>query len=143
MAAWFAIAAVHEVLTEHREDVVELAELVDRLRAMLVQGLVAEKVVTADLAPVELAGQRATALALVFSELLSNALEHGGEHVSLSLALDDGDVVLVVGDDGRGLAGSGDGTGMSIVRALVRDELRGSLELEDRGGLHAEVRFPA
>jgi two-component system, sensor histidine kinase PdtaS len=138
-----AIAAVHEVLTEHREDVVELAELVDRLRAMLVQGLVAEKVVTADLAPVELAGQRATALALVFSELLSNALEHGGEHVSLSLALDDEVVVLVVADDGRGLAGSGDGTGMSIVRALVRDELRGSLELEDRGGLHAEVRFPA
>ena len=41
-----AIAAVHEVLTEHREDVVELAELVDRLRAMLVQGLVAEKEVT-------------------------------------------------------------------------------------------------
>ena len=36
-----AIAAVHEELTEHREDVVDLAELVDRLRAMLVQGLVA------------------------------------------------------------------------------------------------------
>ena len=35
-----AIAAVHEELTEHREDVVDLAELVDRLRAMLVQGLV-------------------------------------------------------------------------------------------------------
>src|SRR5436190_6881090 len=34
-----AIAAVHEVLTEHREDDVQLAELVDRLRAMLVQGL--------------------------------------------------------------------------------------------------------
>jgi two-component sensor histidine kinase len=78
----------------------------------------------------------------VFSELLSNALEHGGEHVSLSLAQVDGDAVLVVADDGRGLSGSGDGTGMSIVRALVRDELRGTLELEDRGGLHAEVRFP-
>ena len=73
-----AIAAVHEELTEHREDVVDLAELVDRLRAMLVQGLVAGKEVTAELAPVELAGHRATALALVFSELLSNALEHGG-----------------------------------------------------------------
>ena len=80
-----AIAAVHEVLTEHREDVVELAELVDRLRAMLVQGLVAEKEVSAELAPVELAGQRATALALVFSELLSNALEHGGGHISITL----------------------------------------------------------
>src|SRR5438876_7602430 len=33
-----AIAAVHEVLTVHREDDVDLGELVDRLRAMLVQG---------------------------------------------------------------------------------------------------------
>src|SRR4029434_863286 len=31
-----AIAAVHEVLTEQREEVVELRELIDRLRAMLV-----------------------------------------------------------------------------------------------------------
>ena len=38
-----AIAAVHEVLTEHREDDVDLAELIERLRAMLVQGLVAGK----------------------------------------------------------------------------------------------------
>ena len=43
-----AIAAVHEVLTEHREDDVELDELIDRLRAMLVQGLVVGKDVTLD-----------------------------------------------------------------------------------------------
>src|SRR5881409_1288983 len=43
-----AIAAVHEVLTEHREDAVDLAELLERLRATLVQGLVAGKEVTAD-----------------------------------------------------------------------------------------------
>ena len=47
-----AIAAVHEVLTEHREDEVDLAELIERLRAMLVQGLVAGKDVTAELEPV-------------------------------------------------------------------------------------------
>jgi two-component sensor histidine kinase len=99
--------------------------------------------VTAELTPVELAGQRATALALVFSELLSNALEHGGEHVSISLARDGAEVTLVVADDGRGTEGAADGTGMSIVRALVRDELRGTLELVDRDGLRAEVRFPA
>ena len=64
-----AIAAVHEVLTEHREDDVDLGELVDRLRAMLVQGLVAGKDVSAELESVSLAGQRATALALVFTEL--------------------------------------------------------------------------
>ena len=34
-----AIAAVHEVLTEQRDEDVELAELIDRLRAMIVQGL--------------------------------------------------------------------------------------------------------
>ena len=34
-----AIAAVHEVLTERRDDDVDLAELLERLRAMLVQGL--------------------------------------------------------------------------------------------------------
>jgi two-component sensor histidine kinase len=138
-----AIAAVHEELTEHREDVVDLAELVDRLRAMLVQGLVAGKDVAAELESVELAGQRATALALVFSELLSNALEHGGDRVAISLARDGDDVLLVVADDGTGIGEGDDGTGMSIVRALVRDELGGSLELVDRDGLRAEVRFPA
>ncbi len=51
--------------------------------------------------------------------------------------------MLVVVDDGSGIGAGEDGTGMSIVRALVRDELGGSLELVDRGGLRAEVRFPA
>ena len=98
---------------------------------------------TAELEPVSLAGQRATALALVFTELFQNALEHGGEHVSIALAQRDGDVVLTIADDGDGIDGDGDGTGLSIVRALVRDELRGELALENDGGLRAEVVFPA
>jgi len=138
-----AIAAVHEVLTEHREDDVDLGELVDRLRAMLVQGLVAGKDVSADLETVSLAGQRATALALVFTELFQNALEHGGDHVSIALAQRNGDVVLTIADDGAGIDGDVNGTGISIVRALVRDELRGELALENAGGLRAEVVFPA
>jgi two-component sensor histidine kinase/putative methionine-R-sulfoxide reductase with GAF domain len=138
-----AIAAVHEVLTEHREDDVDLAELIDRLRAMLVQGLVAGKTVEAQLEPVSLAGQRATALALVFSELFQNALEHGGGKVRIELAQRDGDVALSIADDGDGLNGKNGGTGLSIVRALVRDELQGTLDLRTDGGLRAEVVFPA
>jgi len=138
-----AIAAVHEVLTEHREDDVDLAELIERLRAMLVQGLVAGKDVQAQLEPVSLAGQRATALALVFSELFQNALEHGGGTVRIELAQRNGDVTLSIADDGGGLNGGRDGTGLSIVRALVRDELQGTLELRMEGGLRAEVVFPA
>src|SRR3954469_18796224 len=74
-----AIAAVHELLTERREADVELADLIDRLRAMLVQGVGGGKDVTASLVEVTLSGARATALALVFAELLQNALEHGGD----------------------------------------------------------------
>src|SRR5689334_1321514 len=96
----FAIAAVHEVLTERRDEEVDLDELLDRLRAMLVQGLGQEKHVEASLAHVSLAGGRATALALVFSELLQNALEHGGDSVRVELAQRDGEVVLAIADDG-------------------------------------------
>ncbi len=138
-----AIAAVHEVLTEQRDDDVDLGELLERLRAMLVQGLGGDKRVEAELEPVSLAGGRATALALVFSELFQNALEHGGTSVKVELGRRDGEVVLAIVDDGRGIEGAAHGTGLSIVRALVHDELGGTLSLEDDDGLRAEVVFPA
>ncbi len=138
-----AIAAVHEVLTERREDDVELSDLVDRLRAMLVQGIGGGKHVDAALGEVFLAGARATALALVFSELLQNALEHGGDEIRIELAQRGDDAVLAIVDDGPVPADGVDGTGLSIVRALVRDELRGKFEFASDGfGTRAQVVFP-
>jgi two-component sensor histidine kinase len=138
-----AIAAVHEVLTERHEDDVQLDDLLDRLRAMLVQGVGAGKEVEAKLQSISLAGHRATSLALVFSELLGNALEHGGRRVRIELGQRQGDIVLAISDDGDGFDGEPpSGTGLSIVRALVRDELRGTLDLRSNGGLRAEVVFP-
>ncbi|HEU5362894.1 MAG TPA: ATP-binding protein, partial [Gaiellaceae bacterium] len=101
------------------------------------------KAVNASLARVSLPGARATALALVFAELLQNALEHGGDSVSVELVRRDGDVVLAIDDDGPGLGDAAAGTGLSIVRALVRDELRGTLTLAEGPGARAEVVFPA
>src|ERR671936_1879860 len=138
-----AIAAVHEVLTERRDEEVELKELLERLRAMLVQGLGAGKDVRSQLETVSLAGARATALALVFSELFQNALEHGGDAVQIELQRRDGEVVLTIADDGRGIDGATSGTGLSIVQALVRDELQGRLDLRNDRGMRAEVVFPA
>ncbi|MGH2921373.1 MAG: GAF domain-containing protein [Gaiellaceae bacterium] len=138
-----AIAAVHEVLTQRRDEEVDLEELLDRLRSMLVQGLGADKRVESELEPVSLAGNRATALALVFSELLQNALEHGGNLVRVELVQRNGEVVLAIADDGQGIEEAESGTGLSIVRALVRDELKGRLDLHSDGGLRAEVIFPA
>ncbi len=137
-----AIAAVHEVLTERQEDDVELSELLDRLRRMIVSGLGAGKTVTADVAEVSLEGARATHLALVFSELLQNALEHGGESVTIALARSGEAVTLVVSDDGCGMGDATRGTGLSIVDALVRNELAGQLTLTDTPGLRATVEFP-
>jgi two-component sensor histidine kinase len=138
-----AIAAVHEVLTEQREEDVELADLIDRLRASIVQGLGAGRDVAASLEPVSLAGSRATALALVFTELLQNALEHGAGAVRIELVQRNGDVLLAIADEGGGAGDAAPGTGLSIVRALVRDELRGTFDLRREGGTRAEVVFPA
>jgi two-component sensor histidine kinase len=49
-------------------------------------------------------------------------------------------VCLTVADNGS-WSESKDGTGLSIVRALVRDELKGTLSLTAEGGLRAEVAF--
>jgi two-component sensor histidine kinase len=99
--------------------------------------------VSASLQAVSLAGQRATALALIFSELLQNALEHGAGDVHIELSRDDGIVLLAIADEGPGPGEPGAGTGLSIVRALVRDELQGTFELRSEGGTRAEVAFPA
>jgi two-component sensor histidine kinase/putative methionine-R-sulfoxide reductase with GAF domain len=138
-----AIAAVHEVLTEQRDDDVDLGELVERLRAMLVQGLGAGKQVSSSVEPVSLHGGRATALALVFCELLGNALEHGGDEVRVELGRANGRVLLTVSDNGAWDAAAKEGTGLSIVRALVTEELDGELSLVADHGLRAEVAFPA
>jgi two-component system, sensor histidine kinase PdtaS len=138
-----AIAAVHEALTEQRDEDVELAELIDRLRAMLVQGIGADRDVQARLEQISLAGSRATALALVFSELLQNALEHGSGAIRIELARRDEEVVLAIADEGAGPDGAPAGTGLSIVRALVGDELHGRFDLRSDRGTRAEVVFPA
>ena len=131
-----AIAAVHEALMERRDDDVDLAELVERLRATIVQGVGVGKTVETRLEAVSLAGHAATALALVFAELLQNALEHGGDTVHVDLTARDGAIVLEVADDGPGMSAGGPatGTGLSIVQALVRDELRGDLVFSTAGG---------
>jgi two-component sensor histidine kinase len=110
---------------------------------MLVQGIGAGKLVEAELEPVSLAGNRATALALVFSELLQNALEHGGNQVRIELARRNGRALLAITDDGGVDGDVRSGTGLSIVRALVRDELQGTFELRGDSGTRAEVLFPA
>ena len=51
--------------------------------------------------------------------------------------------MLAIADDGGGMQDASDGTGLSIVRALVRDELGGTLDLTGDGdGLRAGRAIP-
>ena len=139
-----AIAAVHEVLTEHREDDVDLAELVDRLRAMLVQGLVAGKEVSAELEPVSLAGQRATALALVFTRALPERAR-ARRRPRLDRARARGTATSCSRSPTTATASQATATGRAS-RSCARSSATSSAArstLANDGGLRAEVVFPA
>jgi len=126
-----SIAEVHDLLTASRAGEVDLADLVQRLAAMLGHGLGAEPA-AAELDQVEVPGETATAVALIFCELYANALQHGG-----------GDVA--VRDHGPGLPDAFDphaSLGLKIAGALARDDLGGSLELTSAApGTLATVRW--
>lgn len=138
-----SIAAVHDLLTATRTDDLDCAGLIGRLEAMLGQGLEGRPV-RSELEPVTISGRSATALALVFCELFGNAVEHGAGAIEVRLHRVGDHVRLRVADEGSGPPpGTADGLGLTIVRALVGQELAGSLELEARDGGRAVVTFPA
>jgi two-component system, sensor histidine kinase PdtaS len=133
-----SIAAVHDVLTTTYEDDVDCADLIAQLEATLAQGLDNRQVDTS-LEPVMVSGQRATALALVFCELFANAVEHGEGTIRVTLRQEGATGVLTMEDEGDGVTHeSAQGLGLQIATALVREELRGRIELRKK----AVVRFP-
>jgi two-component sensor histidine kinase/PAS domain-containing protein len=149
------IALVHETLTKGFEEAVDFDEVMGR-GLLLVADLAAKRgaarvvregtfgVVQAD---------DATALALVITELVTNAVEHGlrGSVGTVVVRAEraDGGLVASVLDDGVGLPASFDptrGLGLQIVQALVEGELRGRITWADATGggtevvVHAQLR---
>ncbi len=60
----------------------------------------------------------------------------------IELGQRNGDVVLAIADEGDGAEDANAGTGLSIVRALVRDELQGTFDLTARCGHARGSGFP-
>jgi two-component system, sensor histidine kinase PdtaS len=143
-----AIAVVHETLAHGIGDDVQFSDVLGPLVGMVAEGLVdPERPVrfrTEGSAGV-LPGPVATSLAVVLSELLDNAVEHGypsgvaGGEVVIELA-NDGDRLRVrVVDDGVGVAADFDleassSLGLSIVRTLVTSEMQGTIVMRRGDG---------
>jgi two-component sensor histidine kinase len=150
-----SIAIVHETLSQAFDDNVDFDEVADRLRRMVAEvGSHAEEVVSRRSGSFgTLPAEVATPLAMVLTELLQNAVEHGFGNRSGTIVVTArrlvGRLQVLVEDDGVGLppgfdpASSGK-LGLSIVRTLVESELDGILELggSAAGGARAAVDVP-
>jgi two-component sensor histidine kinase len=156
-----SIAVVHDVLSRDVGDRVRFDDIVEILVRMAEQSLMPGQEIGFTLSGEagELPGALASALAVVISELLQNAVEHafppGAEgRVRVVFAREPASLVVEVADDGVGLPPGfelehTDSLGLLIVRDLVRTQLDGSLELRPasdgqsgRPGLAVGFRVP-
>ena len=168
-----SIAVVHETLSHAPDDVVDFDDIADRV-AMMAGEVSAPEVrvipkITGSFGP--LSAAVATPLAMVLTELLQNALQHGfpapvkdpatADWAAKDSAANDGGLLEViavreaerltvtVADNGVGLPEGFDpasttSLGLQIVRTLVVSELGGRLRIAPRpdGGTEAVVDLP-
>jgi two-component sensor histidine kinase len=153
-----SIALVHETLSVAVNEAIDFDEIVDRLLGMLsdVTGSSERVKLRRSGTFGDVPAEMATALVLVLTELVQNAVEHAFDGatpgtVEVAAQRARGQLTVSVIDDGAGLppgfrADASDRLGLQIVRTLVSAELGGSIELDERGdgqsGTTAVVTMP-
>ncbi|NBF39634.1 MAG: hypothetical protein GVY14_04405 [Spirochaetes bacterium] len=156
-----AMVVVHQSLHQAgRLDRVDIAMFLEELVDQLVEGLAADRAGfrhEVDAEHVEVEPKTLVPLGLVVNELVTNALQHGlqdaGEsparlRVSLRKRAGQESYELEVSDTGNGLPEGfsidrGDSLGLSLVKSLVRDQLRGQFSISSDGGTRALAVFDA
>ncbi len=152
-----SIALVHETLSVSIDESVDFDEIVDRLLVMLsdVMGSANRIAVRRTGSFGEIPAEVATALVLVLTELVQNAIEHAFPDdrkgtVSVTAERARGQLTVEIVDDGIGLPADftgqpNDRLGLQIVRTLVSAELNGTVEFRghaDTRGTCARVEMP-
>ena len=157
-----SIAVVHEVLAKEPGDVVAFNEIIQSLLVMVEESVLSNHpvdfLVNGDLG--NLPTDIATPLAIVIAEVMMNAVEHAFTEftnedvgmVTLTLRHEGGHAVAEVRDNGKGLGPKFSievptSLGLAIVRDLVRNQLRGTIEMtsaapEEGGGTLVKIRVP-
>jgi two-component sensor histidine kinase len=149
-----SIALVHETLSSSRDSSVAFDEVLDSLvsHALELSPRMNELKIerTGKLGSLE--PRIATPLALVITELIHNALEHGLAEEGLALGIhvssNGSELSVTISDDGVGFPEGFDistspNLGLQIVRTLTENELRGNLQLiSDEKETRAVLTFP-
>jgi two-component sensor histidine kinase len=155
-----SIALVHDALSMSVDEEVNLDEVVDRILPIMNDVAAPDNTDTpirinrvGDLGVLD--ADRATALIMVITELVQNAIEHAFDGtkqqgcVTIRAERSARWLDVVVHDDGRGLPDGfslekSDRLGLQIVRTLVSAELDGSLGMHDvpTGGTDVVLRVP-
>ena len=155
------IALVHESLLQGSEEAVHFDEVIDRCLRLAVDAASAtvHRVGSPQLADAQvevrtekigrvgtIRAEEATPLALVVTELATNAVEHGlsetGGTLTIRSERTGSHLVICIEDDGNGMgAAKPTGLGTNIALTLVQGQLGGTLTWEDRpeGGTRAVV----
>jgi two-component sensor histidine kinase len=155
-----SIAVVHETLSHMPEEIVDFDDIADRVVSMAGEVSAPETRVTATVEGRfgSMPAAIATPLALVLTELLQNALQHGlaawrgpaaGARLLVVVQREPGALTVTVEDNGAGFPPgfsleSTNSLGLQIVRTLVETELSGQLDIRARpgGGTRASVTIP-
>ena len=150
-----SIALVHETLSSSSDSSVDFDEVLDRLvaHALELTPRMSELQISRNGTVGSLESRIATPLALVITELIYNALEHGlaseGSKLDINIERREKKVIVTITDDGVGLPAGftlaeSSNLGLQIVRTLTENELRGSLNLiSNSDETRAELEFPA
>ena len=136
-----SIAAIHDILTSTDcGDRVELRPLLEKIRrnlqSMIPQGQ--EILISIQGDEMAVSSDKATSIALVVNELLTNALEHGFEgrqkgRVAVTVLRGRETSTITVEDDGGGFSPGEkreDSFGLDIITLTVRDKLGGKLQIQ-------------
>ncbi|MBT0994569.1 histidine kinase N-terminal domain-containing protein [Cellulomonas sp. DKR-3] len=144
------IALVHDSLSQTIDESVPFDDLVGRSLRLAADAASAGAHVRTTVAGTfgSIPAEDATALALVLTELVTNAVEHGFDgreqgNVEIVVHRDGDELEVRVDDDGAGIPegrGAGSGLGTQIVQTLVTNELRGTITWAPREEAGTSVR---
>ncbi|ERT60096.1 sensor histidine kinase [Megasphaera vaginalis (ex Srinivasan et al. 2021)] len=152
-----SISLVHETLSHHEEEQLDITPVAKRLQELLLQSLARKECVITPVfsgTSLYLPSHEATSLSLALNELITNAVIHGFEErnvgeLSIQILCSDGTATLTVSDTGCGFAFAAAAQerkhlGLTIVRTLVEKDLHGTLEITSHvgDGTRAVIAFP-